>query len=137
MKFINPKVHGVLDYVIVFFLFTAPSMFDFTGTDASQLAYLAGGTQLLLSLMTAYPLGVIRAIPFPIHGMVELLAGFGLVAAPWLMGYAEFDTVRNIFVGSGLSVFALWTTTNYRATLRSQKRRYHLPAQNEEYSKAA
>lgn len=136
MKFINPKIHGVIDYLAVAFLFMAPSLFGFTGTDAATLAYVAGAAQLGLSLLTAYPLGVIRRIPFPIHGMIELTFAIGLIASPWIMGFDAFETVRNVFVISGLSVVAVFTFTNYRAALSAEERRHDI-FEHKDYRKAA
>ncbi len=117
MKFINPKIHGVIDYLAVALLFLAPSLFGFNGTTAGNLSYLIGIVQLGLSLTTAYPMGLIRAIPFPVHGMIELTAGIAMLFLPWMFGFTELAAARNFFVISGLILGFVWSTTNYRAAL--------------------
>lgn len=137
MKFINPKVHGVLDYLAVVFLFAAPSLFGYSG-QAATLAYAAAILQLSLSLMTAYPLGVFKAIPFPIHGMIELSLGLFLAISPWVFGFDEFAAPRNLYLLTGLGLFGIWTTTNYEAAAPVRHRRYTVRERDiEEFKKRA
>lgn len=114
MKILSPSVHGVGDYLIVLALLVLPSVFDFSNTPAT-LCYLLAATQLIVSLLTRYPLGLIKKIPFPIHGYYELVTALLLVPLPWLFGFSNEDAARNFFVISGVSLFVVWLVTNYRA----------------------
>ena len=114
MKILSPKVHGYLDYAVVLLLFAAPSLFNFEGTPAI-LSYVLGSMQLLMSLMTAYPLGAARVIPFPIHGGVEVAVTVLLIAAPWLFQFAHMENARNFFLVSGVGLGLVWLVTDYRA----------------------
>lgn len=119
MKPINPKIHGVLDYLFAAFLFLAPSLLDFHGETAATLFYILGAAHLGLSLMTAYPMGMFRYIPFTTHATIELMAAIFLVAAPWLFGFADYlEAARNAYVISGIGVIGLWSLTNYRSAIR-------------------
>ncbi len=114
MKILSPQAHGVVDYAVVLALLALPSVFDFTNTPAT-LCYLLAATQLIVSLLTRYPLGLIKKIPFPLHGYYELVTSLLLVPMPWLFGFGNEDAARNFFVISGLSLFVVWLVTNYRA----------------------
>ena len=117
MKPLNPKIHGVIDYLFAAFVLLSPSLFGFTGTTAASICYVVGSLHIVLSLVTAYPMGVFRYIPFPVHGAIELAAGIFLIATPWLFGYAADDTVRNLFLGSGIAVALVYALTNYNAAI--------------------
>ena len=114
MKILSPKSHGVVDYAAVVALLALPSLFDFSNTPAT-LCYLLAATQLVVSLLTRYPLGLIKRIPFPLHGYYELVTALLLVPMPWLFGFSNEDAARNFFVISGASLFIVWLVTNYRA----------------------
>ncbi len=114
MKILSPRVHGYLDYLVVALLFLAPSLFGFTGI-AATICYVLAPVQLVMSLLTAYPLGVAKMIPFPVHGGVEIVTSVGLLAAPWLFGFSAFDAARNFFIIAGVGLGLVWAMTNYVA----------------------
>lgn len=121
MKILNPRVHGYIDYLAVLYFLAAPSLFGFTGLPAT-IFYVLAAAHLILTLLTAYPLGVVKIIPFPLHGAIELLAGIALVALPWLLGFANSDVLaRNIYVASGAVLFVAWLVTDYKTAEISQQ----------------
>lgn len=63
MKISSPTLHGVLDYLTCGRFFTAPSLFDFTGTYAT-VCYVLAASYLLISLLTNMPLGAFKVLPF-------------------------------------------------------------------------
>lgn len=113
-KPLNPTIHGFLDYILAAFLFFAPAMFGFTGV-AATIFYIAAFAHLAMSLVTAYPLGVFKKLPFTIHGKIEIAAAIFLIVAPWLFGFSEFDVARNTYVIVGAGLAVVWALTNYRA----------------------
>ena len=40
---------------------------------------------VLIVVFTAYPLGLVKAIPFTVHGTIELILSPLLIALPWLV----------------------------------------------------
>lgn len=115
MKILNPRVHGYLDYIAVLYLLAAPSLFGFSGLPATIL-YVIAAAYLVMILLTNYPLGVVKVIPFPLHGGVELLTGILFIALPWAAGFADAGTLaRNVYVATGAVLFAVWLVTDYRA----------------------
>lgn len=121
MKFLNPKVHAIIDYLYVLLFATAPSLYGFVGPEQA-LCYVAALAILGLSLFTRYPLGAVRTIPFTIHGYIELGAAVMTVLCPWLFGFSEIDGPRNFFLTSGLMLAAIFMFTNYKATAKREDR---------------
>ncbi|RZK88815.1 MAG: hypothetical protein EOO62_37085 [Hymenobacter sp.] len=112
MKPISPTAHGLLDYLTCGFFFTAPSLFDFTGT-LMAVCYLLAGGYLVVSLLTNMPFGLFKLIPFWLHGRLELVSGFVFIASPWLFGFAGSAVPRNLFIGSGIVFLLVFLLTQW------------------------
>lgn len=113
-KLLNPKVHGFVDYALVALFLAAPLLFGFTGMPAT-LCYVVAGIHAAMTLITAFPGGVLKVIPFTVHGYIELAAAVGLMALPWLAGFAAAELARNFFMAAGIAVVAVWLLTDYEA----------------------
>jgi hypothetical protein len=112
MKPINSLIHGVLDYVVVIFLFASPTLFDLSDF-VTTMTYALGGVHLLLTLITDFKLGLIKVLPLKIHGVIELIVSIALVLSPWILGFDESPTDRLFYVAFGVAVFITWTLTDY------------------------
>lgn len=115
IKVLNPTVHGVLDYVLALAFVIAPGLAGFSG-NAASLSMLIGVVYLGASLLTRYPLGAIKMIPFPVHGAIEAVMAASWIAMPWLLGFAGDAAARNFFVAAGIGLLAVAALTDYRAT---------------------
>ena len=114
MKIISPTLHGVLDYLTCGLFAMAPSLFGFTGTYATVCYLLAGG-YLVISLITNMPLGILKLLPFWLHGRLELVSGLVFIASPWLFGFAHDNGVaRNFFVAMGVVFLVVFLCTRWR-----------------------
>ncbi len=113
MKILSAPTHGILDYALVLLFALLPGVFGLDGLPAAIL-YVLAGVHLLVSLLTRYPLGVFKRIPFNAHGLLELLVAIALVALPWLLDFADQATARSVFIGLGLLLFVLWLLSDYR-----------------------
>lgn len=122
MKFLNPRIHGYIDYVAVAMLALGPTIFGFAGI-AAVLCYVLAVAQLGMSLMTAYPLGVAKVIPFTVHGGIEVAVTILLVSSPWLFGFADHVTPRNFFLVSAVALGLVYVVTNYKAADRDYGKR--------------
>lgn len=112
MKILTPRTHGTLDYLTVIAFLLAPTLFGLSGLPAT-ISYLLAAVHLVLTLVTAFPLGVVKAVPFKLHGVVELVVSVLLVLLPWLLGFASVPTARNFYFGAGVVVFVVWLVTDY------------------------
>jgi hypothetical protein len=113
MKPISPTLHGVLDYFTCGFFLLAPSLFDLTGTPAYVCYVLAGG-YLVISLLTSMPLGVLKVIPFWLHGRLEMVSGLVFLASPWIFNFSQNGTLRNLFMGAGVVFLIVFMLTQWR-----------------------
>ena len=84
------------------------------------ISYVLAAVHLALTLTTAFPMGVVKVIPFPVHGTLELIVSIALLALPWLAGFADQAAARNFYVGAGVVIFLVWLTTDYRAAEASR-----------------
>ena len=123
MKRLQPLPHAVLDYVWAAQMIGAPWLLGFQkNKQATRCAVNCGAAIVGLSLLTRYPLGVIKAIPFPAHGVIETLAGVATAAAPWLFGFANNSRAKWTHVASGLATLGVVAVTDYRAAERPAQR---------------
>jgi hypothetical protein len=125
---LKPLPHAVIDYVFAAKMMAAPWLFGFSRNKAATMSSIGSGAAILeLSLMTRYPLGAVKLIPFPTHGVIEASAGIFNIAAPWLMGFAGNKRAKWLHVISGLSTLAVVAMTDYQAA-ESTSRRESRPA---------
>ena len=54
MKFISPKIHGILDILVTVALFAAPTLFNFRH-EAAGISYTLGAVYVVVIVATAYP----------------------------------------------------------------------------------
>ena len=114
-KLLNPKLHGwLVDYPLVVLLFFAPNLFDFGGP-AATLSRVLAFVHLGMTLCTAFPPGLVKVIPFKIHGYIELGVVFLLALSPWIFNFDEATRARNFFLFSAALVAVVVAITNYRA----------------------
>jgi SPW repeat len=116
MKVISIKAHGALDYITVSGFALLPSIFGLTGTPA-YLSYFLAVVHLLMTILTNFPLGVLRAIPVGIHKAVEMVVGPTLIASPWILGFATNAAARNVFICAGLIIIAVGLLSDYGSNL--------------------
>ncbi len=115
-KVLKPLPHGVIDYAMAGMLMTAPWTLGFSRNRAATANAVASGAAVLgLSLMTRYPLGAAKLVPFPAHGVIEAAAGVMTAAAPWLMGFSRNNRAKWTHVASGLATLAVVAMTDYKA----------------------
>ena len=119
MKILSPRVHGYLDFLVVAAFALAPSLCGFSSSTAT-LSYVIAGIHLVMSLITAYPFGILKLIPFPVHGALEFIVAIGLIGLPWIAGFAPEAVARNFYIGAGITVFLVVLMTDYKTVARPQ-----------------
>jgi hypothetical protein len=114
-KVIGPAQHAALDYGVTATYLLMGSRFLGNHKRAATLAFINAGMVLGVSLMTDYPGGVWKRIPFPMHGALDMVqaavAGFG----PVLMGFAG-DPEAKAFYGQAVSEVGVVAATDWHAT---------------------
>lgn len=114
MKFINPVVHGLLDYVVVIAFAASPTLFNLGGL-GSAVAYLLAIVHLALTLTTISPVSMFKAVPLKLHGVIELIVGLGLIVLGFTV-FPEDPASRAFYIVAGLIIFAVSLVTNYTNT---------------------
>ena len=120
MKPISSRAHGILDYLTVALFALAPTLFGLTGT-AATLAYALAAVHLGMTLITAFPMGVVRVVPFRVHGIVELLVAISLMGIG-MFNFGLEQTAGLFYLLVGLVILVVWLLSSYReapATLTS------------------
>jgi uncharacterized YccA/Bax inhibitor family protein len=114
MKIIPPRPHGYIDYLAIAMLLAAPTLLHFGGI-AQTVCYVVAAVYLGMCLLTAYPLGAFKAIPFTVHGAVEAVLALAFAAFPWLLGFADQPVPRNFYLSVAAALVVVWLLTDYKA----------------------
>jgi hypothetical protein len=134
MKILSPRVHGYLDYAVVALFLLAPTLFGFAGVAAS-ICYILAAVHAGMTLLTAFPLGIAKIIPFTVHGALEVGVSLFLLASPWLFGFDYVPAARNFFIASAVALGLVWLATDYRAAqATSVTTRYGIGAERRSFS---
>lgn len=70
-------MHGIIDYLLVGFLFASPTLFQMEGT-LCTVTYSLAAIHLCVTLLTDFEVGMIKVIPFKIHGLLEVVVSLVL-----------------------------------------------------------
>jgi hypothetical protein len=113
-KVISPQAHAVLDYTVATTFFAMGFRMLSRHRRAAILAMLNGGMVLGVSLLTDYPGGVWRRIPFRRHRTFDVaqatLAGLG----PALFGFAG-DQEAQFFHAQATSEIGVIAATDWES----------------------
>jgi hypothetical protein len=112
VKLLDARAHALVDYGLVLILALGPTVLRFEGM-AEVACYVLAMAWFSFALMTRYGLGVARAIPFGVHGVVELIFAIGVVLAPWIVGFDGLG--RSFFLSVGVLYGAAFVLTDYGA----------------------
>ena len=115
MKFISPKIHGLIDYLVVIFLLASPTVFGFTGLVAT-FTYVLGAVHLLLTALTNYPLGIVKLLPVSLHATIEVLVGIILIVLAYTLFKDNAQGSKLYYVIFGTVILLTWLVTDYVGT---------------------
>lgn len=113
MRTIGAWSHGIIDYVVFILLITGPSVAGFAGRQAT-LAYILAVLLFALTILTRFPLGVVKVIGFATHGVIEFLLGILLLVLPWIANFARGVHSRNFYVAMALLILLVDALTDFR-----------------------
>jgi hypothetical protein len=123
MKILNSKIHGIVDYLFVLFLFASPSIFGLQ-EQASLFTYILGAIHLVITVSTNFEYGIIRIILFKHHGWIELIVSFALVGVAFYLGEVENELSRNFYFAIAILVFLTWLLSDYKSETENDFIRY-------------
>ncbi|HEY2093913.1 MAG TPA: hypothetical protein VGJ81_18725 [Thermoanaerobaculia bacterium] len=120
MRVLGAFSHGVIDYLMVILLAVGPGVAGFTNHRLAMMCYGLAAVHFLLTVITRFPLGVAKALPFWLHGTVEIVVAVLLVILPWLAHFSAGVLARNFFVAIGLLIALIFLLTDYRSGDRAR-----------------
>ena len=113
-------LHAVADYAVGAVLVLAALITGGT-SGAVGTGVVVGLTVLVVSMLTRYPLGVVKVLPFTVHSAGDYLAAALLLAGPFTLHFNHSDSgLSALYVGAGLAVLAVSLITNYQYSPRVQ-----------------
>lgn len=113
MRVIGPRLHGYIDLVFVACFALGPLLYGLGGPPA-VISLLIAAVLLFLTLITRFPLGVVRTVPLAVHGLVELGITIFVAALPKLGGYSPGSPARTFYWTMALALAVVWLLTDYR-----------------------
>ncbi|RWY55848.1 hypothetical protein [Mucilaginibacter gilvus] len=111
MKILTPAMHGIADYLMVLFLWSAPTLFVLPD-DLARLAYAFGIAHLALTVCTDTTSGIFRFFSMPMHGLIE----FGVIIILVTVSYTIFrydERARGFFLTYAVLLLVLFLVTDY------------------------
>lgn len=111
-EIISPKIHGIIDYLVVVFLLLSPKWFGLTGY-IGWFTYALAGVYLLFALFTDYNLGLFKFIDFSLHGKIEFIVSEVLI----ILAYTFFNqnfAAKMFYQAFGAALLLIWLLTHYK-----------------------
>src|SRR4051812_21185 len=107
-------LHAIADYAVAASLIVVALAVG--GTDKAVAAGVVVGVVVaIVSMLTKYPLGVLKVLPFTVHSAGDYLAAALLVISPFALSFNDSDTGLTVFyVIAGIAVLGVSLITNYQ-----------------------
>ena len=123
-KVINARKHGVIDYCHAAFFLGMAFVCRKSEPRAALAALCTGSFVLVQSLLTDYPLGVKKVIPFKVHGQMDAAFAASSFMVPKLFGFSG-TPAANVFTGNGFVEAAVVGATDFSSErARSEEAEY-------------
>ena len=115
VKFLPAWFHAIADYAVATALIVGALLTTSAPDEAVATGVVIGAVVLAVSLLTKYPLGLFKVLPFPVHSAGDYLAVFLLIASPFVIGFDGTSGGLDVFyVVAGVAVLAVSLITNYQ-----------------------
>lgn len=103
-QFLNPTLHGLLDYVAAAGLIVFPFLLDLGQDSAVALWFsVAAGVGLIgYSLLTDYSLSVVPLLPYDVHLGFDLAAAVAFIVAPFVFGFGTLTSIYYFVMAAGV-----------------------------------
>ena len=120
IKLLPAWFHAIADYAVGALLILVAVI---AGGSAGAVAtgVVVGATLLVVSMLTKYPLGVAKVLPFTVHSAGDYLAAAMLLVAPYVLDFSKSDKgLSVVYLISGIAVLAVSLVTNYQYSPKRQ-----------------
>jgi len=114
VKLLPAWFHAIADYAVGGLLIIVALATN--GSDeAVATGIVVGAVVLAVSMLTRYPLGVVKVLPFTVHSAGDYLAAALLVVAPFALDFNDSDGgLTAFYIAAGVAVLAVSLVTNYQ-----------------------
>ena len=107
-------LHAVADYAVGLSLIIVAVAVGGSGK-AVGVGVVVGAVVLVVSMLTKYPLGVAKVLPFTVHSAGDYLAAALLIVSPFALDFNDSDAgLTAFYVVAGIAVLAVSLITNYQ-----------------------
>jgi hypothetical protein len=107
-------LHAIADYAVGIALIAVALLVHASGK-ATAAGVVIGAVILVVSLLTRYPLGLIKVLPFKVHSAADYLAVVLLVASPFVLSFTKSDhALTVVYIAAGVAVLGVSLVTNYQ-----------------------
>jgi hypothetical protein len=114
VKLLPAWFHAIADYAVAALLISVPLIAG-GSNKAIAAGVVVGFVVLAVSMVTRYPLGVVKVLPFTVHSAGDYLAAALLAIAPFALSFNDSDGGLSAFyIASGIAVLAVSLITNYQ-----------------------
>jgi hypothetical protein len=121
-KAIKPKAHAIVDYITIGAFLITGAIYWRRHKRAALSAFVCGGAELALNLLTDYPGGGTDAVNFPTHLKIDLGLAAMSAAMPEFMGF-EDDREKRLFLAqsAGITIVTNLTDTGQERERRGRR----------------
>lgn len=102
----------MFDLYVMGMFFMAPILWGMTG-EPRMILWSLCLVHFIVVFCSKFSYGVVKLIPMPVHGFLELLVGIGLLACPYVFGFSELNDERHFFNGAAFGLLVFWFLTDY------------------------
>ena len=107
-------LHAVADYAVGSVLIIIALAVGGSGK-AVATGVVVGATVLVVSMLTKYPFGIAKVLPFTVHSAGDYLAVALLLVAPFALDFHGTDGgLTAVYLLAGIAVLAVSLITNYQ-----------------------
>ena len=115
VKFLPAWFHAIADYAVGGLLVVAALLTTSAPDKAIASGVVVGVVVLAVSMLTKYPLGVVKVLPFTVHSAGDYLAAFLLIVAPFALSFdGSSGGLDVLYIVAGVAVLAVSLITNYQ-----------------------
>jgi hypothetical protein len=121
VKLLPAWFHAIADYGVGIALVVGALLTTSAPDKAVATGVVVGVVVLAVSMLTQYPLGVVKVLPFTVHSAGDYLAALLLIAGPFVVGFdGSSGGLTAFYVAAGVAVLAVSLITNYQYSDKRQ-----------------